>query len=319
MLNRQLSLTKQSFPQVSFARLTRRAAWVAGVFGLALIAGCSSTTTRAPVVDLSKGGSSGGVGTAQPGQTYVVKPGDTLYQIARSYNLDVNTLKSLNNINDANQLSVGQVLTLTGTTTASAATSTTPSSSAPSSSTTTKPVPLPDSAMGTTSPTTPSDTTPGTTPPDTTPPVVTPPATATTPSTPPASTEPPPPRADDANLISWGWPASGPITQSFTTAAKGIDIGGSLGAPVVAAADGKVMYSGNGVRGLGNLIIINHQNGFITAYAHNQTLLVKTGAAVKRGSKIAEIGQSDTTSPRLHFEIRRQGTPVDPLKYLPAR
>lgn len=320
MLNRQLSLTKQSFSQVSFARLTRRAAWVAGVFGLALIAGCSSTTTRAPVVDLSKGGSSGGVGIAQPGQTYVVKPGDTLYQIARSYNLDVGTLKSLNNINDANQLSVGQVLTLTGTATAGATTSTTPSSSAPPSSTTTKPVPLPDSAMGSTSSTASSGTAPSTTPPDTTPPVVTPPTTTTTPSTPPpASTEPPPARAEDANLISWGWPASGPITRPFTTAAKGIDIGGSLGAPVVAAADGKVMYSGNGVRGLGNLIIINHQNGFITAYAHNQTLLVKTGAAVKRGSKIAEIGQSDTTSPRLHFEIRRQGTPVDPLKYLPAR
>lgn len=319
MLNRQLSLTKQSFSQVSFARLTRRSTWVASVFGLALIAGCSSTTTRAPVVDLSKGGSSGGVSTAQPGETYVVKPGDTLYQIARSYNLDVNTLKNLNNINDANQLSVGQVLALTGTATASAATSTTPSSSAPSSPTPAKPVPLPDSVTGSTSPTAPSGTTPGTTPPSTTPPVVTPPTPTTTPSTPPASTEPPPARAEDASLISWGWPASGPITRPFTVAAKGIDIGGSLGAPVVAAADGKVMYSGNGVRGLGNLIIINHQNGFITAYAHNQTLLVKTGAVVKRGSKIAEIGQSDTTSPRLHFEIRRQGTPVDPLKYLPAR
>jgi len=128
-----------------------------------------------------------------------------------------------------------------------------------------------------------------------------------------------PKRADDANLISWGWPASGPVTQTFTTATKGIDISGSLGAPVVAAADGKVMYSGNGVRGLGNLIIINHSNGFITAYAHNQTLLAKTGEAVKRGAKIAEIGQTDTTSPRLHFEIRRQGTPLDPLEYLPAR
>ncbi|CPK84163.1 murein hydrolase activator EnvC family protein, partial [Bordetella pertussis] len=79
------------------------------------------------------------------------------------------------------------------------------------------------------------------------------------------------------------------------------------------------MYSGNGVRGLGNLIIINHQNGFITAYAHNRALLVKTGQNVKRGAKIAEIGETDTTSPRLHFEIRRQGTPVDPMQYLPPR
>ena len=107
--------------------------------------------------------------------------------------------------------------------------------------------------------------------------------------------------------------------QGFNNNSKGIDIAGALGDPVTAAADGKVMYSGNGVRGLGNLIIVNHQNGFITAYAHNRTLLVKTGQDVKRGAKIAEIGQSDTTSPRLHFEIRRQGTPVDPMQYLPTK
>ena len=116
-----------------------------------------------------------------------------------------------------------------------------------------------------------------------------------------------------------GWPATGQITQGFNNNTKGIDIAGNLGDPVIAAADGKVMYSGNGVRGLGNLIIVNHQNGFITAYAHNRALLVKTGQDVKRGAKIAEIGQSDATSPRLHFEIRRQGTPVDPMQYLPAR
>jgi lipoprotein NlpD len=88
---------------------------------------------------------------------------------------------------------------------------------------------------------------------------------------------------------------------------------------VLAAADGKVKYGGNGVRGLGHLIIIEHSDGFITAYAHNQSLLAVTGKAVKRGDKIAELGQSDAASPRLHFEIRRQGTPVDPLQYLPPR
>ena len=128
-----------------------------------------------------------------------------------------------------------------------------------------------------------------------------------------------PARAADAGVINWGWPATGQITQGFNNNTKGIDIAGNLGDPVIAAADGKVMYSGNGVRGLGNLIIVNHQNGFITAYAHNRALLVKTGQDVKRGAKIAEIGQSDATSPRLHFEIRRQGTPVDPMQYLPAR
>ncbi|MCC2595471.1 peptidoglycan DD-metalloendopeptidase family protein [Pusillimonas sp. MFBS29] len=126
-------------------------------------------------------------------------------------------------------------------------------------------------------------------------------------------------RASDASVVSWGWPAPGKIIQSFNTNTKGIDIEGAAGDPVHAAADGKVMYAGNGVRGLGNLILLGHGNGFITAYAHNQALLVKTGQEVKKGDKIAAIGQTDTTSPRLHFEIRRSGTPVNPLSYLPAR
>ncbi|MGB6102630.1 MAG: peptidoglycan DD-metalloendopeptidase family protein [Pusillimonas sp.] len=126
-------------------------------------------------------------------------------------------------------------------------------------------------------------------------------------------------RASDAALINWGWPASGKIIQNFNANTKGIDIEGAVGDPVHASADGKVMYAGNGVRGLGNLILLGHSNGFITAYAHNQSLLVKTGQEIKKGEKIASIGQSDTTSPRLHFEIRRKGTPVNPMSYLPAR
>lgn len=128
-----------------------------------------------------------------------------------------------------------------------------------------------------------------------------------------------PSRASDAGLISWDWPAKGKVIQGFTPTTKGIDIAGNAGDPVVAAADGKVMYAGNGVRGLGNLVIVNHDNGFITAYAHNRSLLVKAGQDVKKGTKIAEMGQTDTTSVRLHFEVRRQGTPVDPLSYLPSR
>ena len=128
-----------------------------------------------------------------------------------------------------------------------------------------------------------------------------------------------PSRASDAGLISWDWPAKGKVIQGFTRTTMGIDIAGNAGDPVVAAADGKVLYAGNGVRGLGNLVIVNHDNGFITAYAHNRSLLVKEGQDVKKGTKIAEMGQTDTTSVRLHFEVRRQGTPVDPLSYLPAR
>ena len=126
-------------------------------------------------------------------------------------------------------------------------------------------------------------------------------------------------RASDASLISWGWPAKGKIIQGFTATTKGIDIAGSAGDPIEAAANGKVIFSGDGPRGLGNLVIIEHSDGFITAYAHNKSLLVKEGQLVKRGTKIAEMGQSDTTSVRLHFEVRRRGTPVDPLQYLPAR
>ena len=128
-----------------------------------------------------------------------------------------------------------------------------------------------------------------------------------------------PTRAADAATIDWGWPAKGNVLQGFSASSKGIDIGGAVGDPVVAAAGGKVMYAGNGVRGLGNLVIVDHGNGFITAYAHNKVLLVKSEQTVKKGAKIAEIGQSDSTSPRLHFEVRRQGTPVDPMQYLPAR
>jgi lipoprotein NlpD len=125
--------------------------------------------------------------------------------------------------------------------------------------------------------------------------------------------------AADAGLISWGWPAKGKVIQGFTQTTKGIDIAGNAGDAIEAAANGKVMYAGNGVRGLGNLIIVNHDNGFITAYAHNRTLLVKAGQEVQKGAKIAEMGQTDASSVRLHFEVRRQGTPVDPLQYLPSR
>lgn len=126
-------------------------------------------------------------------------------------------------------------------------------------------------------------------------------------------------RASDAGLINWGWPAKGKIIQGFTPATKGIDIAGSAGDPIEAAANGKIIFAGDGPRGLGNLVIVEHSDGFITAYAHNKTLLVKEGQVVKRGTKIAEMGQSDTTSVRLHFEVRRRGTPVDPLQYLPPR
>ena len=120
--------------------------------------------------------------------------------------------------------------------------------------------------------------------------------------------------------IDWLWPAQGTLVGGFDEAKnKGLDISGKSGDPVVASADGRVVYSGSGLRGYGNLIILKHNNTFLTAYAHNKLLLVKEDQTVKRGQKIAEMGNSDADKVKLHFEIRRQGKPVDPAKYLPAR
>ena len=255
---------------------------LAVLLSAAVLSGCASRSARAPVSDHSRGGAASTAG-AQAKGTYVVRAGDTLYKIAQDHGMEVSRLAQLNNIGDPTQLAIGQVLRLDSGTPMPAAGSTattTPGKAAAA--------PAGGASAGTA-------------------------ASAPTPAEASAS------RAGDAGLISWGWPSNGKIIQGFNATTKGIDIEGAVGAPVTAAAEGKVMYAGNGVRGLGNLILLGHSNGFITAYAHNQSLLVKTGESVKKGAKIATLGQSDTTSPRLHFEIRRRGTPVNPLTYLPSR
>jgi len=136
------------------------------------------------------------------------------------------------------------------------------------------------------------------------------------PISPPAAS--PPPAGDED--VGWIWPAQGPLVASFDDAKnKGVDISGRAGDAVIASADGRVVYAGAGLRGYGNLIILKHNNTFLTAYAHNQILLVKEDQTVKKGQKIAEMGNSDSDKVKLHFEIRRQGKPVDPAKYLPPR
>ena len=118
----------------------------------------------------------------------------------------------------------------------------------------------------------------------------------------------------------WIWPASGKIVGTFSEGgAKGIDIAGKAGDPVLAASSGKVVYSGTGLRGYGKLVIVKHSSTFLTAYAHNQSLLVKEGQQVVKGQKIAEMGNTDAEQVKLHFEVRQQGKPVDPLKHLPPR
>jgi lipoprotein NlpD len=125
---------------------------------------------------------------------------------------------------------------------------------------------------------------------------------------------------DSDDEPAWAWPASGAVLAGFDESRqKGLAIAGKAGDPVLAAADGRVVYAGAGLRGYGNLVIVKHNNTYLTAYAHNQTLLVKEDQAVRRGQKIAEMGSSDAERVQLHFEIRRQGKPIDPARLLPAR
>jgi lipoprotein NlpD len=113
---------------------------------------------------------------------------------------------------------------------------------------------------------------------------------------------------------------SGKLVGTFSEGGnKGVDIAGKAGDPVLAASGGKVVYSGAGLRGYGKLVIVKHNNNYLTAYAHNKTVLVKEGQSVGKGQKIAEMGDTDADQVKLHFEVRRQGKPVDPLKHLPPR
>ena len=134
-----------------------------------------------------------------------------------------------------------------------------------------------------------------------------------------ASPVPVPAREPDSDL-NWMWPSGGAVASGFEEGrSKGLAIIGKAGDPVVAAADGRVVYAGSGLRGYGNLVIVKHNDTYLTAYAHNQLLLVKEDQAVRRGQKIAEMGATDADRVQLHFEVRRQGKPVDPARYLPLR
>jgi lipoprotein NlpD len=126
--------------------------------------------------------------------------------------------------------------------------------------------------------------------------------------------------ANDDEKLSWMWPSDGRIIATFDEGKnKGIDIGGRLGQQVMAAGPGKVMYAGSGIRGYGNLVIVKHSNSLLSAYAHNRAIVVKEGQNVAKGQVIAEMGNSDADTVKLHFEIRQQGKPVDPSKFLPSR
>ncbi len=234
---------------------------------------------------------------------YAVKPGDTLIRIGLDNGQNWRDVARWNGLDNPNVIEVGQVLRVA------------PPAPDPTAVATTKPVTPPPKADAKPLDPKASPTTPGA------------PGTPTAGAVPPGAvaTVPPTPAAaatgregdDDMN---WLWPANGPVAGTFDEVKnKGVDIIGKAGDPVYAAADGRVIYAGGGVRGYGNLIILKHNNTYLTAYSHNQTLLVKEEQAVRRGQKIAEMGSTDADRVQLHFEIRKQGKPVDPTKFLPVR
>ena len=298
--------------QVAPSTLSLRARRLAGssllMISVLLAAGCGSRAlTNAPVEER-------GTSSARPASTapavpaavdpkqlpgyenagkagyYTVKPGDTLIRIGLDTGQNFRDIVRWNNLENPNLIEVGQVLRVVPpladvgvvTRPVVSGTATTTTAAAPAR--------------------------PGSAP------------VGTTATTAVAVPGPAPAASAGEDDIAWIWPAQGSLIAGFDEAKnKGYDIAGKAGDAVVASADGRVVYSGAGLRGYGNLIILKHNNTFLTAYAHNQTLLVKEDQSVKKGQKIAEMGNSDADRVKLHFEIRRQGKPVDPARYLPAK
>ncbi len=299
---------------------------------LGLLSACSSNLRQAPVVDRSASPDARPVTPNEepkedPKGMYTVKRGDTLIRIALDHGQNYRDLVSWNSLADPNDIKVGQMLRI----------------APPENAVVTTPVPAPEVKAPPVPPvpkkSTPrgdkrpysddaladlqkgeggkADTRPDPKPdgkpdgkpdskPDGKPPV------AATPAAPPVT-------ADDEKL-SWMWPSEGKIVGTFDEGKnKGIDIAGRAGQSVLAAGSGKVMYAGSGIRGYGNLVIVKHSNSLLSAYAHNRSIVVKEGQNVNKGQIIAEMGDSDADSVKLHFEIRQQGKPVDPARFLPSR
>jgi lipoprotein NlpD len=226
---------------------------------------------------------------------YTVKAGDTMIRIGLETGQNWKDLVRWNNLENPNVLEVGQVLRVAPP----------PSEAA----TATRPV---AAARIETRPLESRPVTPAA--------GAAPPSTTAAPA--PVATQQPASVAlrDPDDEVNWQWPAAGQVIAGFEEGkTKGLVFAGKAGDAVNAAADGKVVYAGSGLRGYGNLIILKHNNTYLTAYAHNQTLLVKEDQMVKRGQRIAEMGATDAARVQLHFEIRRQGKPIDPAKLLPPR
>lgn len=231
-----------------------------------------------------------------PGE-YRVKPGDTLTRIALDHGHSWRDLARWNQLANPDRIEVDQILRVAPpeSQAVSSTTIVTPITDVPAA---TAAVPTPSAAAA---------------------PASVPAATPAAPVSSPSSAGVASSRAMTGD-ISLAWPAQGPTVAAFDEVRnKGLGIGGKAGDPVLAAADGQVVYAGSGLRGYGNLIIVKHNSTYLTAYAHNQKLLVQEEQRVKQGQKIAEMGSSDADRVKLHFEVRRNGKPVDPAKLLPAR
>ena len=285
--------------------------------GVAWLAGCAATQTKAPVevrqpvrqgaraplpppaattppVSVPADGAKVLPGTENAGKPgyYTVKPGDTMIRIGLEQGQNWRDIVRWNSIENPNLIEVGQVLRVVPP---QADASALASQAVAPAKVESKPLDAKPAA-------------------GTAPAAAAPAATAAPAAAPAAAAA----QADDEPA--WAWPSSGPVLAGFEEGKqKGLAIAGKAGDPVLAAADGRVVYAGSGLRGYGNLVIVKHNNTYLTAYAHNQTLLVKEDQAVRRGQKIAEMGSSDAERVQLHFEIRRQGKPVDPSRLLPAR
>lgn len=271
----------------------------------------------------------------KPLPTHTVKRGETMVGIALQYGLDYRELAAWNNIVNPNAIKVGQVLVVARP--AQAPLEATPPVTTPLASSSPivearplsntplakveprgEKVPFSERALAQMSVPPPGDAPAAPAP---TPAPAPPAAPAPSVVPPPAAPPRPAPRAEegggtDAEILDWMWPVKGKVIAPFTESSKGVDIGGRKGAPVLAAAAGRVVYAGAGLRGYGKLVIIKHNNLWLSAYAHNDNIVVKESQDVRRGQKIAEMGSTDADQVKLHFEVRRQGKPVDPMKVL---
>ena len=304
----------------------RLAFFVALFVSLSVLATGCSVRRGAPVVERAAGSKPGSAPSRVGGDArgssdvrpefYTVRKGDTLFSIALDQGLDYRELADWNGISDPGVIRAGQTLRLMPPRTANLA----PLKSSPA----VEGHPIGGAPQAGGSPASRVKTEPKATrapyTDQTYAQLVQ--GTARSGSSAEKTTARPAPRqepAGEGDVIAWVWPANGKVISTFNDSAKlkGISIAGKLGQPVTASAAGRVIFSGSGIRGFGKLIVIKHNDTFLSVYAHNSELLVKEGQSVTKGQKIAEMGKSDTDQVKLHFEIRRFGKPVDPMTLLP--